>query len=432
MAQYRIPGPLDASRGNHNVRDGTGQRRAGVTPGFINGPAPGNTSAWDMLLKNAGRVEAVYDAVHIGQQRAGAAILRETGHALEELVKGLIPGLLMMMVTLVATTVIGGVIGAVIGFFFGGAGAAPGAVIGADLGLSAGMTILTWLGLGFLAVGIAQGFGELIGAVSHATQRAWNAPDSPRTRAEVEAAGDEYAYAVALLFKLILMAIVARLTMGQAKASTQETLALLRKSKLGEGFAAWVAKNQEALLKNPRLRPKPKPTQSEAPVSTATTPSKAKVESAKPKTEPNAKPAKLKPGSAEHKADRWQRYQDRGGKKSYDQWSKQYDTNMQNYQHGLARESQYREAMGADQGTIKTPLSNRQIDILKADEMYAGQLKTGPVSLTKENIIAIQKDAELVKQGWTVEHILEQGASKPYLKALDEAGILYKTAPAIP
>jgi hypothetical protein len=383
-------------------------------------------------MRNYERAEAVYDAVRIGQQRAGAAILRETGHAIEELIKGLIPGLLMMMVTVVATTVIGGVIGAVIGFFFGGAGAAPGAVIGADLGMSAGMAILTWLGLGFLAVGIAQGFGELIGALSHATKRAWNAPDSPRTRAEVEAAGDEYAYAVALLFKLILMAIVARLTMGQAKASTQETLALLRKSKLGEGFAAWVAKNQEALLKNPRLRPKPKPTQSEAPVSTATTPSKAKVESAKPKTEPQAKSAKLKPGSSEHKADRWQRYQDRGGKKSYDQWSKQYDTNMQNYQHGLARESQYRDAMGANQGSIKTSLSNRQIDILKADEMYAGQLKTGPVSLTKENIIAIQKDAELVKQGWTVEHILEQGASKPYLKALDEAGILYKTAPVIP
>jgi hypothetical protein len=183
-----------------------------------------------------------------------------------------------MMVTVVATTVIGGVIGAVIGFFFGGAGAAPGAVIGADLGMSAGMAILTWLGLGFLAVGIAQGFGELIGALSHATKRAWNAPDSPRTRAEVEAAGDEYAYAVALLFKLILMAIVARLTMGQAKASTQETLALLRKSKLGEGFAAWVAKHQEALLKNPRLRAQPKAKQSEAPVERSKSPSQVAKE----------------------------------------------------------------------------------------------------------------------------------------------------------
>jgi hypothetical protein len=281
VADYRIPGPLDASRGNHRIRDGTGPLTAGVTPGFINGPRPGNTSAWDQLVRNYERAEAVYDAVRIGQQRAGAAILRETGHAIEQLIKALIPGLLMMMVTVVATTVIGGVIGAVIGFFFGGAGAAPGAVIGADLGMSAGMAILTWLGLGFLAVGIAQGFGELIGALSHATKRAWNAPDSPRTRAEVEAAGDEYAYAVALLFKLILMAIVARLTMGQAKASTQETLALLRKSKLGEGFAAWVAKNQEALLKNPRLRAQPKAKQSEAPVQGTQSPSQVKKQAGK-------------------------------------------------------------------------------------------------------------------------------------------------------
>jgi hypothetical protein len=69
-----------------------------------------------------------------------------------------------------------------------------------------------------------------------------------------------------LLFKLILMGIVARLTMGQAKASTQETLALLRKSKLGQGFAEWVAKNQESLIRNPKLRPQPKAKQSEAPV----------------------------------------------------------------------------------------------------------------------------------------------------------------------
>ena len=32
----------------------------------------------------------------------------------------------------------------------------------------------------------------------------------------------------------------------------------------------------------------------------------------------------------------------------------------------------------------------------------------------------------------TVEHILEQGASKPYLDALDSAGIGYKIGPQIP
>jgi hypothetical protein len=88
--------------------------------------------------------------------------------------------------------------------------------------------------------------------------------------------------------------------------------------------------------------------------------------------------------------------------------------------------------MDATQGILKTPLTNRQIDVLKADEMYAGQVKTGPVSLTKENVLAIQKDAELVKRGWQVEHILEQGASKPYLDALERAGIDAQIGPTIP
>lgn len=276
MADHRIPGPLDNSRGNRDVRDGTLQRRPGITPGTINGATAGNTSAWDMMLKYGERILAVREAMNIGQSRAGAAILRETGHMLEEVIKGLIPGLLMMLVTLVATTVIGGVIGGVIGFFFGGVGAAPGVAIGADLGVSAGITILGWLGLGFLVVGIAEGFGELVGRIAHATNRAWDAPDHTQTRAEIDAAGEEYASAIALLFKLILMALVARLTLRQTRASTEETLALLRRSRLGEEFAAWVAKNQEALLNNPKLRPKPKAAQSEAPVKQAETPSQAK------------------------------------------------------------------------------------------------------------------------------------------------------------
>lgn len=141
---------------------------------------------------------------------------------------------------------------------------------------------------------------------------------------------------------------------------------------------------------------------------------------------------KLKPNTPEHKADRWERYKKRGGQKDYDAWSKQYDTNMKNYKYGLKREADYRTALSAKEGTIKTPLTNRQIDILKADEMYAGQLKTGPVSLTKENVLAIQKDAELVKRGWDVEHILEKGASKPYLEALERAGIRYHIGSKIP
>lgn len=150
----------------------------------------------------------------------------------------------------------------------------------------------------------------------------------------------------------------------------------------------------------------------------------------KPVTSTSAE--RLVPNTPEHKKDRWERYQRRGGKKSYEDWSKQYDTNMRNYQHGAARETAYRDAMGASEGTIKTAYTNRQIDILKQDEMYAGQLKTGPVSLTKENILAIKKDADLVQNGYQVEHILEKGASRPYIEALEKAGIDYHIGPKIP
>lgn len=138
---------------------------------------------------------------------------------------------------------------------------------------------------------------------------------------------------------------------------------------------------------------------------------------------------KLKAGTPEHKADRWERYKQRGGQKNYDQWGKQYDVNMRNYKYGAEREMEYRKVMNASEGTIKTPFTNRQIDILKESELYAGQLKTGPVSLTKENILAIKKDAALVDRGWQVEHILEKGASKQYIKALEDAGIDYVTKP---
>lgn len=46
--------------------------------------------------------------------------------------------------------------------------------------------------------------------------------------------------------------------------------------------------------------------------------------------------------------------------------------------------------------------------------------------------MASKKNAFLVKNGWAVEHTLEKGASKPYLDALEKAGISYKTTPQIP
>lgn len=385
------------------------------------------------LLKRARDLSRAYE---IGLREAPAAIYAETSYHVEEFLAGLLPALLQLCVVQALATAIGAGIGAGLGALVFGAGAIPGAAVGAEAGFDLGLIILGWLGLAFLAAAIAHSLGDVVTLLKHAVVQAWRAADAheDERRQQVRQAGQTLARAMAVLVRLILQGIVAwLLKRGIDKAP--ELIAELKASRLGVAFGEWVEKNLGKLMNDPKLRghKQGRGSAAKAVESEAQTPSqmvRRPVEEAPaPPPQPKGKP---KPGSSEHKADRWEKYQNRGGEKSYDQWSKQYDTNMRNYQHGLAREADYRSAMDATEGTLKTPLTNRQIDILKADEMYAGQLKTGPVSLTKENALAIQKDAELVKRGWQVEHILEQGASKPYIEALEKAGIDYKIGPQIP
>lgn len=54
------------------------------------------------------------------------------------------------------------------------------------------------------------------------------------------------------------------------------------------------------------------------------------------------------------------------------------------------------------------------------------------MSLTEQAKIDIKKDAWLVKEEYTVEYILEKGASKNFLNALDKAGIKYKIGNQLP
>ncbi len=420
------------------------------------------------------RAKCIYQVLDQTEELWPAAVFEETGYQLKGVLQSLIPGLLQMLAMVGLSTVGGAAVGGFIGAFFGGVGAVPGAVVGAQLGAELSTAILTWLGLGFLIVAIGDGLGELAFMVSDAFSIAWHAAENPQDKKlRVNQAARELARAIAVLVRLILQGILAYVlknagmataragvstvrsasTAGvkaTAEASVAEVAGLIRKSKLPDEFALWLEKNWDDLARNPKLMRKTVSQATKNESGPTSTPSQLKAERdrlaagdrhqeksgnterANEAANKGVSNEKLKPGTSQHKADRWQKYKDRGGAKDYDQWSKQYDINMRNYQHGLAREAQYREAMGATEGTLKTPLTNRQVDILKADELYAGQLKTGPVSLTKENALSIQKDAELVKRGWNVEHILEQGASKPYLNALDKAGIEYKIGPTIP
>jgi hypothetical protein len=206
------------------------------------------------------------------------------------------------------------------------------------------------------------------------------------------------------------------------------------------------AEPQDAMLllyllhfKNPTV-PKEKPTTEEKiveePIKNTTQKATTKPKSTKPKKGEAYEASKLKPNTPEHKAQRWKDYenrmQDNPKKYSYERWSKQYDTNMKNAKFGLSQEQVYRNKFGGKSETLKTKFTNRQIDISKTDELYAGQLKTGKVSLTKQAKIDIIKDEWLVKQGYNVEYILEKGASKNFIDALNNAGINHKIGTQLP
>ena len=171
---------------------------------------------------------------------------------------------------------------------------------------------------------------------------------------------------------------------------------------------------------------------SEEPIKNTTQKATTKPKSTKPKKGEAYEASKLKPNTPEHKAQRWKDYLAKGGKWSEERWSKQYDTNMKNNSHGLGMEKVYRDKLGGVSKTLKTKHTNRQIDIYKPKEKYAGQLKTGKHNLTKQAKIDIKKDAWLVKRGNKVEYILEKGGSKPLLKALKKNGIDYHIGTKLP
>ena len=147
-----MPGPICNWENKFEIDDGTSCRMPTAAPG----PA-GRVRDPSIFV----RAESLYDAFTIAVRLAPSAVAAKTGYALGEILKGLLPGLVEMLVVVGVTTAVGGVAGGIIGFFFGGAGAAPGVVIGGEIGLNVGVAALTWLGLGFLAVAIAHGFGEL-------------------------------------------------------------------------------------------------------------------------------------------------------------------------------------------------------------------------------------------------------------------------------
>ena len=224
----------------------------------------------------AERARTVVQAYFRALRLAPAAVYRETGYQLDQIIDSLLPGLLQMLAALGISAMAGASAGAAVGVFLGGVGAAPGAIVGGQLGLEAGTALLAWMGLGFLAAAIGQGMGELTGVLRRAIRCAWYAPEHRYPPFEIDRAAEDLARAVGILFRLILQGLLAyvlkngAVSASQAVASTGRTIisggtraaadatlaevsALLRQSKLPDGFAVWLERNWEDLKRNPKL-----------------------------------------------------------------------------------------------------------------------------------------------------------------------------------
>ncbi|CAG0967346.1 hypothetical protein GEOBC_01075 [Geobacteraceae bacterium] len=203
------------------------------------------------------RAKCVYDALFKAQSWVGPAIKEETGCALDEALSGILPGVVLMVGGLAASAALGGAVGALIGSFAGGVGAIPGAAAGAAAGAELGMLLLNALGIGFLAVYIAQHITKVFDLATQGVKEAWNAPSSAiSTSTKVNNASRTLARAVAVFIRLVLEGIVLYLLEKGAAITAQRVSdvgAKLRASKLGVRLAEYVERNWKALVENPKL-----------------------------------------------------------------------------------------------------------------------------------------------------------------------------------
>jgi hypothetical protein len=203
-----------------------------------------------------------------------AAVYEETGEALDEVLSGILPAILIGLAVVAGTTLVGISAGALVGAIAGvGIGAVPGAVAGGHIGFSAGVWILEWMGLAFLAVYVGKNLHEVTWLLERGFDAAWGhgARDSfcmdtyeliyggwndyvPSTSSAMKAS-KYFARAVAVVIRLVLEGIVLYIT-ARGVAKLPELVAQLKSSRLGPGFAAWVEKNYLRLMNNPRLKRK--------------------------------------------------------------------------------------------------------------------------------------------------------------------------------
>ena len=151
---------------------------------------------------------------------------------------------------------------------------------------------------------------------------------------------------------------------------------------------------------------------------------------------PPPTPPATGPGSAAHKAARWQEYQDRGGEWPYDRWSNVYDSNVTRARLANQATDAYHDTLGWGEREV-TVTSNvdgvdyaRRLDIADEATLQGVEYKTGYQSATQDNLWEVARDKALQdKAGWSIKWVFRDSASQPLQDALTKAGIDFSVGP---
>jgi len=130
------------------------------------------------------------------------------------------------------------------------------------------------------------------------------------------------------------------------------------------------------------------------------------------------------PGSDEHRAQRWEEYKGGWG---YDQWKNVYNANMGKPSKSHEAVNAYRDEIGWGKTEVTVKVNEegvrRRLDIADIDSKKAIEHKTGYTYLRGAIESELDRDAQLVEQGWDITWHFEGPASGPLQDALKKAKI---------
>ncbi|MDX1616957.1 MAG: hypothetical protein R3300_21800 [Candidatus Promineifilaceae bacterium] len=135
------------------------------------------------------------------------------------------------------------------------------------------------------------------------------------------------------------------------------------------------------------------------------------------------------PGSMRHMFERWQQYLDRGGTWEFSRWRNVYEANQTRARVANRAVDEFHETLGWGRREITIRMGDdvRRLDIADPARMEGIEYKTGYQYLSSSNRSQLERDAQLVAQGWNITWIFEGKASQPLLNELEGSGILWST-----